>query len=165
MVPSIFTRKTTKVFIPLLIIFATKLSFENLCRSPEVFFSYFFFHLHFFDGVHFQYSQVLVIFLLSKCSNAFLIWLFYSFHCLTFPIFHYEYGTFSYVKFHSYILAVYSYCLYQGLHFFFFFIFCKYLYIIHVHKVINFFLQFSKIVVPPRTFLIYVVEWHHCYNE
>ena len=39
-----------------------------------------------FDGVHFQYSQVLVIFLLSKWSNVFLILLFYYF--TTLRVFH-----------------------------------------------------------------------------
>ena len=41
-------------------------------------------------------------------------------------------------KFHSYILVVYSYCLYLGLYFFFIFNKC-FFYIIHVHKVINIF--------------------------
>ena len=38
------------------------LGFEKVSRSSEVLFSYFFLHLCLFDSVHFQYSQVLVIF-------------------------------------------------------------------------------------------------------
>ena len=72
----------------------------------------FFFHLRSFDGVHFQYSQVFVFFLFSKRSDSFLIWHFYSFRYFPFSIFHYVHGTFFYAGFHSYILSVYSYCLY-----------------------------------------------------
>ena len=53
--------------------------------SSKLFFSYFFFHFCWFDGVCFQYSQVLVVFLFSKCSDSFLIWQSYSFHCFSFP--------------------------------------------------------------------------------
>ena len=66
---------------------------------------------------------------------------------LFFLSFHYECDTFFNTKFHSFILAVYFYCLYQDLQFLF--IFCKYLYIIHVHKVIYLFLWFSKFVPHP----------------
>ena len=78
------------------------------------FFFAFFFHLSLFRGFYFQYSYVLVIFLLFKCSDSFLIWLFFSFRCLSFSTFPYEQGTFFNVKFSSYILNVYSYCLYQN---------------------------------------------------
>ena len=44
--------------------------------------------------------------------------LFNSFCCFSFPTFHYEHGTFFYAKFHSYIRAVFSYCLYKGIQFF-----------------------------------------------
>ena len=50
---------------------ATELGFEKLSYSFEVFFSDLYFIL--FDGVHFQYSKVYVIFLFCKRSNAFLI--------------------------------------------------------------------------------------------
>ena len=46
---------------------------------------YFFFHLHLFNSVCFQTSQVLVSFLFSECSTFFLIWQFYSFCYLPFP--------------------------------------------------------------------------------
>ena len=53
--------------------------FSKIFRSSEVLFSYFFFHLRF------QYSQVFVIFLLSKHSEMFLP-LFLFFHMLSFFI-------------------------------------------------------------------------------
>ena len=40
-----------------------------------------------FDDVHFQYSEVLLNFLLSKSSDTFLIWQLYSFYCFSFPPF------------------------------------------------------------------------------
>ena len=92
-----------------------------------------------FDGVRFQYSQVLAIFLFSKRSDFFLVWQFYSFCYSSFSPFHYEHGTFFYFKFYFFILAVYSYCLYQCLQFFF--LFYKQFDVIHVHKVINLFLS------------------------
>ena len=67
--------------------------------------SFCFFHLC-FDGVHFQYSQVLVIFFLSKHSDVFMIHWFYSFCCFFFPNFHYEHGTLFTAKYNSFILAV-----------------------------------------------------------
>ena len=54
-----------------------------------------------FDDVRYQYSKVLVIFLLPKGSDAFLIWQFYSFHCFSFPTFHYRQDAFFNAKFHS----------------------------------------------------------------
>ena len=59
-------------------------------------------------------SNSVVIFLLSKRFNVFLILLFYSFRCFSFPTFPYEYGIFFNFKFHSSNLVVYSYCLYQS---------------------------------------------------
>ena len=91
--------------------------------SSEVLFSYFFFYLCLFDCVCFQYSQVRVIFLLSKYSDSFLISQFYSFCCFSLSTFHYQHGTFFQARFHSYILAVYSY--YSNEHLWFFLIFCK----------------------------------------
>ena len=61
-----------------------------------------------------------------------------------------------------YILAIYSYCLYEGTQFFF--ILCKQLDVIHLHKVTNLFLQLSKFVVP-CAFPKYVIKWHHCYYK
>ena len=48
------TRWTVQVFIPLM-------RFPLLFCSSGIIFSYFFHHLHLFDGVHFQDSQVLVV--------------------------------------------------------------------------------------------------------
>ena len=59
-----------------------------------------------------------------------------------FHTFYYQHDTFLNTEFHSNILAVYSYCLYQGRQFFF--IFGKYLDIIYVHKGIKLFLWFCK---------------------
>ena len=71
-----------------------------------------FFNLRLFEGVRFLYTQVLVIFLfamilswfgttLSSVISPFLLFI------ITIAYF--------YAKFHSYILAVYSYCLFQSL--------------------------------------------------
>ena len=69
---------------------AVELGLEKFSHSYKAFFSNLLFHLCLFIGVHFQYSQVLVIFLFSKHSDSFLIWLFYSFHYLSFFIFYYS---------------------------------------------------------------------------
>ena len=53
-------------------ILTRELHFKMFSRSSKVTFS-FFFLISIFYGVFFQYSQVLVIFLLSKHSNVFLI--------------------------------------------------------------------------------------------
>ena len=115
-------RETAHLFIPLTR-FLQVFGFKKCSRSPEILFSYFFFHFRLFDCIHFQYSQVLVIFLFSQSFDSFFIWKFYSFRCTSFPTFHYKNITFFNVQFHSYILVVYSYHLYQAFHFFF--IFCK----------------------------------------
>ena len=86
---------------------------DEFSRSSRQFFCYFFFHLCLFDDFHSQYFLVLAIFLFSKRSNSFLIRQFYFFSVL-FP-FYYEHGAFFYVKFHFYILVLYSCCLYQNL--------------------------------------------------
>ena len=101
---------------------AEELDFEKLSALSEVIFSYFFFHLGLFDGIRFQYLQVIVIFFFSGRTDSFLIWLFNSFNYLSFSTFHAELGTFFYAKFHFYIQAVYFYCLYQRLQFFFIFL-------------------------------------------
>ena len=59
----------------------------------DTLFFFFFIHLHLFDGVHFQYSQVFVRFFSSKCSDFFLIWLLYSFRYLSFSASYYSQGT------------------------------------------------------------------------
>ena len=81
---------------------AAELSFKKFFHLLEVLLSYFFF-LNSFDGVCFQYSWF----------GSF-IPCYFSFHT-----FHYKHRTFFNAKFHSYILAVHSYCLYQSLQFFF----------------------------------------------
>ena len=131
-------RCTARLFIPLMRFLLQSMvsrSVHILQRCPLLFL--FPLHPRLFDGVSLYYPQILVTFLLSKRSNAFLIWQFYFFRCFSFSHFFYEHGTFFNAKFHSYILVVYSYCLYQVLRFFFF-IFCKYFDIIHL------FVWFSK---------------------
>ena len=75
------------VYNPFDEISATEFDFKKLSRSSEVTIFYFFLHFLFFDDVHFQYSQVIVIFLFSKPSDFFSIWNFYSFRYLSFPLF------------------------------------------------------------------------------
>ena len=53
---------------------ATKHPFKKFSRFFSGTFSYFFLRLNIFDGVHFQYSQVLIIFLFFEHSNTFLTW-------------------------------------------------------------------------------------------
>ena len=70
-------------------IVSLELSFEKFFRSSKVLSFYFFFHLLFFDGVHFQYFQVFVIFLFSLCFVSFLIWQFLFFPLFVFFLFYY----------------------------------------------------------------------------
>ena len=110
-------------------------------------FRIFLFHLRWFDGVYFQYSQVVVIFLFSKCSDCFLIWQIYSFRYLSFSTFHY--GHFSILnKFPTFWLYICIVCISLQ----FFFIFCKQFDSIHVHELINIFLPCNivaaSIVLP-----------------
>ena len=85
---------------------SAELGFEKFSRSSEVLFSYFFFHFPVFDGVRFQFSQVLVIFLFSKRSDFYFdlvvllipLFTFFRFSLLAWNLF--------YAKFHSYILTV-----------------------------------------------------------
>ena len=65
----------------------------------------FFFHLYLIESAPSQ-PQVLVVFLFSQCSFAFLILLFYTFRYFSFTIFYYLHSTFFGAKFHPYILAV-----------------------------------------------------------
>ena len=74
-----------------------------------------------FDGIPFQYSKGFVIFFLFKLFNYIFTWPFYSFRYFLFSFFSLLDGTFFYVKFRSYILAVYSDCLNQNILFFFIF--------------------------------------------
>ena len=52
------------------------------------------FHPRLPNGIHFQYSRVLEIFLFSKRSDSFLIWQFYSFCYLSFSAFYFKQSTF-----------------------------------------------------------------------
>ena len=66
------TKRTTQLFDE---ISAT----EELSQSSKVIVLKIFFHVRLVDGVCFQYSKVLVIFLFSQRSDFFLIWHFYPF--------------------------------------------------------------------------------------
>ena len=57
-----------------------------------------------------QNSQLFVIFFFSNHFDSFLIWLLYSSYYTSFSSLHYLHGTFFYIKFNSYIIAVYSCC-------------------------------------------------------
>ena len=91
--PEYLTTGTTKIFIfdrnP-----TVELCLEYLSRSSEILFNLFFPP---FISIYLtvQYSQGLIYFLFCDRFNFFLIWLFYSFHCLSFFAFHYKSGTFS----------------------------------------------------------------------
>ena len=144
---------------PLDSIFAEELGFEKLSRSFEVLFSNFF-----LSSLLIWWCQHPIF--LSICSFPFLqtFWFFPDLLVLFLLLFvfsHFSLWTWSffYAKFYSYILALYSYCLYQSIQFFF--IFCKHLDVVHVH-VINLFLQLCKFIAP-STFPKYEIEWHHCY--
>ena len=153
MFQSILQWWTSEVFIPLmkflLLSFVSRhflvlLSFISVCLMVSTF----------NISKFFSFSPSVLIFSQFGCSFAFVISLF--------PFFHYQHDVFFNAKFHSYILAVYLYCFYNNLQFFF--LYCKYFYIMYVHKVINLFLWFCKFVAL-CVFPKYVVEWHHCYNE
>ena len=101
------TRETAMVSIPLM-------RFCCWAWFRDFFFSFsFFLHLYFFNGICFQYHQLLVIFLFFERSDSFLICQFYSFCCFSFVASHYFH-----VKFHSNILNLYSYYVHQSLQFF-----------------------------------------------
>ena len=62
----------------------------------------FFFHIHLFDGVAFQYSQVFVRFLFSKHSDFILVWYSCSFHCVV--------SHFSLLAWHIFLCHIQSLC-------------------------------------------------------
>ena len=116
-----------------------EISAAKLSRSFEVLFSFFLsLFIHCFNFFHFHFQ--------SSCKFHFLgaFWIFLDLAFLFRPLFvffHFslwKWHIFSITKFHSYVLTVYSYCLYKSLQFFF--IFCKQLDVVHVYKVIIFFL-------------------------
>ena len=115
------TRSTIQVFIPLMKLLQQSFLSRSFLILLGYSFLFFPFHLLLFDGVSFQYFQILVIFFLFMYSDSLPIWQFYSLLYFSFSMFHYEHGTFFNAKFHSYILAVYSYSFFQSLRFFFFF--------------------------------------------
>ena len=134
---------------------AAELGFQKFSRSSKILFPYFFFQI--FPRIcNFPFLLALWFLLDFGCS-----FLRYS----SFSTFRYEQGTFFYAKFHSYILAVYSYCLYMSIQFFFIYLFIHLeVNIILVHEMINHFSQFCKLVVP-CALSKYGIEWDHCYYK
>ena len=83
--PEYFKRGTAQVFIPWMRFLLQSL--VSRCFLVHQRYSFlFFFHLHLFDGVRFQYSHILVGFLFSVHSDS-LIWQFYFFRYLSLPTF------------------------------------------------------------------------------
>ena len=101
--PEYFTREPHPVLFPLMRFLSAGFVFEMLPCSSEELFTYFFFHCCLCDSVRWQHCKVIVIFVFS------------------FPTFHCERDEF-FAKFHFYIKAVYSYCYFKGLQYFFSFI-------------------------------------------
>ena len=86
--PKYLKKRKTQVLISFDEISTAEVDFGKFSRSSEVLFSFsFFFCLRLFDGICFQYSQILVIFLFSQCSGSFLFWQFYFFHFCLLPLF------------------------------------------------------------------------------
>ena len=65
------TRWTAQVFIPLIRFRLCSFVLNSFCVLLRYSFN-FFFLLHLFDGVHFQYAQIFVSFLFIECSEFFL---------------------------------------------------------------------------------------------
>ena len=69
--PEYLRRGTARVFIPLMWFLIYSLVLSSFLFSWDTLFKNLFFYLHLLDGIRFQYSQVLVSFLLSKRSDFF----------------------------------------------------------------------------------------------
>ena len=126
--------------------------------AAEILFLTFVFHFNLFDGVSLQDSQVFVSLLFSERSNTVLVWQFHSIGQVSFTVFHYLHGIFFYAKFHPYALTRYSHCMCKISQFFF--IFCKQFDVVHVHKVIDIYLRFTKFASSSE-FSEYGIKWHH----
>ena len=94
--PEYITRITAQVFIPLIRFLLLSL----VSRSFRVCLRYAFLVFSFISTclivICFQYSQVLVIFFFSKCSDSFLVWRFYPFRYFSFSTFYYKHAIFFY---------------------------------------------------------------------
>ena len=124
---------------------ATEFGLEKFSHSSRLL-SYFFFRVRLLDWILFQYSQVFVIFLFSKRSESFLIWQFYYFRYLFF--FSSRFSSWTWRFFLCQIPFLYPGCtflLFVSV-FLILFHFCKQLYVIHVHKVINLSVWFCKFI-------------------
>ena len=113
--PKDFSSWTVRVFISLMRFLLYSLVSSSFFVLLRYTFWLDFLHFCLFDGFRFQYSEVLVSFLFSKCSDYFLIWSFYFFRRLPFSAFHNLHNVFFFLKFHPYIVIVYPHCLYSVL--------------------------------------------------
>ena len=148
--------RTTSVFILLMRFLQQSLVSRNflvLLRFSFIIFSFISAYLMMSASnisEQFYFSSSVLILSLFGSSIPSVIWLFYNSH--------YEPVTVFYTKFHSNIVTVYSYCLYES--FKFFLIFCIQN-VIHVNYVIHLFLLFS----PNYTKRKCQVKGRHCFQR
>ena len=106
-------RMAPSIFLRFLSLFhAADLGFKKHSRSSEILFSYF---SLISARLMVPTFQILIIFLLL--NFLMLSWLSWFCSYIPSPTFYQEYCIFFNVKFHFYMLAVYSYCLHNVLHF------------------------------------------------
>ena len=108
--PEYLTRGTAQVFISLTRFLQHSFVSNCFFSSPEIFFLNFFFRLHLFDSLCLQDFQVFVGFLFSERSNLTWFGLLITWVRYRLPLFFTN--TFFYTKFHSYVMTVYSNCVY-----------------------------------------------------
>ena len=138
-------QRTIQVFILLIRFLLQSLvlrSFHVLLRYSFVIF---FFHICLFDSICFQYSQVLIIFLLAKHSSVFLIWQFYFSIVFLSPLF-------------VVIMAQFSMQNSISIPLLYILIAC-----IRISCSFSFW-QFCEFVAS-CAFPKYIIEWHHCYDK
>ena len=158
--PEYLIKGTAKMFIPLM----RFLQQSSVTSRFFVFLSYFF--LLFYLSFLLVWWSLLPI-VLSICNFLF-FQAFWSFPDLTvlfillflFSYFHYNHVT-SYINFHSYILAAYSYCLYQSLKFF---LVKKKITWCHLCTLDDQCFIVTLWICRSYVFLQWVIEWHY-YNN
>ena len=105
--PKYLTRSTAQFLISVIRFRQDSFVSSSFLVLLRYFFQNFFFHLHLLD-VNFQDAQVFLGYLFSERSNLVLIRYFHFLSQMSFDNFHYLHGIFFYIKFHSYVLKVYS---------------------------------------------------------
>ena len=145
--PNYLTRETTQLFIALMrFLLQALVSRSFLVRLSYFFLVFFFFHFYLFVDIRFQYHQIFVIFLFSIHPDFF--WFGCSIPSIICPVPLFIMNT---AYFSCRILFQYSGCIQ------FFFTFRRQVDVVHVHKVITFFLRFGKFIVP-NAFLKCVIQ-------